>query len=66
MEKPDSSILRVTYMEFRQSPPPLAPRFGPEHVVPENLPLAEYLVRHRRESRAAIHLYRVPSMEFLP
>ena len=47
MDDPDTSILRVTYMELRESPPPRARRGGLERIARERLSLAEYLALYR-------------------
>src|ERR1700736_946947 len=48
MDEPDASILRVTYMELRESPPPPTQRFGAERIAREHLPLGEYLALYRK------------------
>jgi hypothetical protein len=47
MDEPDTSILRVTYLELRESPAPPIPRFGPERIAREHLALGEYLALYR-------------------
>src|ERR1700681_2870996 len=47
MEEPDTSVLRVTYMELRESPLPPTQRFGPERAARESLPLWDYLALYR-------------------
>lgn len=48
MDKPDSSILRVAYMELRQSPQLPTPRVAPERIAREHLPFGEYLALYRK------------------
>jgi GNAT superfamily N-acetyltransferase len=48
MDEPDTSILRVTYLELRESPVSPTPRFGPERIAREQLALEEYLALYRR------------------
>jgi ribosomal protein S18 acetylase RimI-like enzyme len=43
----DPLVLRVTYLELRESPTPPTPRFGPERIACEHLALAEYLALYR-------------------
>jgi GNAT superfamily N-acetyltransferase len=43
----DNSVVRVTYMEARQPPPPPAPRSGPERIAREHPSLDEYLTLYR-------------------
>jgi ribosomal protein S18 acetylase RimI-like enzyme len=47
MDEPDTSILRVTYLELCESPAPPTPRFGPERIAREQLALGEYLALYR-------------------
>src|SRR5580692_1096847 len=47
MVEPDTSILRVTYLELRESPAPPTPRFGPECIAREQLGPGEYLALYR-------------------
>jgi ribosomal protein S18 acetylase RimI-like enzyme len=47
MDKTDTQIVRVTYLELRESPPPPSPRFGAERIVREPLALKEYLALYR-------------------
>jgi GNAT superfamily N-acetyltransferase len=47
MSAPDNSVVRVTYMEARQPPPPPSPRAGPERVALEHPSLNEYLTLYR-------------------
>jgi ribosomal protein S18 acetylase RimI-like enzyme len=43
-----NSILRVTYMERRETPLAFAGRVGPERIAVEALTLSDYLVLYRR------------------
>ena len=47
MDDLDALILRVTYLELRESPAPPTPRFGPERIAREQLALGEYLTLYR-------------------
>ena len=47
MDEPDISILRVTYMELRESPPPPIQRSGSERATREHLLLPEYLALYQ-------------------
>ena len=47
MDEPNTPILRVTYMELRESPPPPTARGGPERIAREQLALSEYLALYR-------------------
>jgi len=47
MNEPDTSILRVTYLELRDSPLPPPPRLGAERIAREHLALGEYLALYR-------------------
>jgi GNAT superfamily N-acetyltransferase len=44
MDGPDTPILRVTYLQLRDSPPPPTQRIGPERIEREQLTLFEYRV----------------------
>ncbi len=47
MDEPDTPILRVTYLELRESPAPPAARLGPERIAREPLAPGEYLALYR-------------------
>jgi ribosomal protein S18 acetylase RimI-like enzyme len=47
MDQPDTSLVRVTYMELRESPPPPTPRSGPECIAGERLSLQKYVALYR-------------------
>jgi ribosomal protein S18 acetylase RimI-like enzyme len=48
MERPDTLILRVTYMELRDSPPRSIQPFGTERIAIEHLLIQEYLALYRK------------------
>ena len=48
MNEPNTSLVRVTYMELRESPPPPTQRSGPECIACERLSLQEYLALYLR------------------
>jgi ribosomal protein S18 acetylase RimI-like enzyme len=47
VDEADTSIVRATYLELRESPAPPTPRFGAERIVREHLALEEYLALYR-------------------
>jgi ribosomal protein S18 acetylase RimI-like enzyme len=47
MHDANTSTLRVTYMELRESPPPPTQRVGVERITREHLSLSEYLSIYR-------------------
>jgi GNAT superfamily N-acetyltransferase len=47
MDESSTVILRVTYMELRESPPPPPQRFGTERIAREHLPHGKYLDLYR-------------------